>query len=137
MNKIIRIAQCPLWAGAAAVLAAGLMACGPSHSGSAHSAASSIAANPSVQADEQEAAQLVRHCVTAAHVAAFKTCLENQVPVPARAALKACVASAAASSVGKKGARALFEQGAQACVATALKGSANIPGITPSPGASS
>jgi hypothetical protein len=122
------------------VLVAALAACsGGSHSsGAGRAAASSIAANPTVKADEQSAAAVIRSCANAAHITQVKACLEGKVALPQRKALEKCLASDATSVIGVKDAKARFEQGAQSCVATALLAStpgatANIPGFPASP----
>jgi hypothetical protein len=137
VNKIVTAA-------CAAALAAALAACGGgggSSSGAARSAAGSIAANPTVKADEQAAAKLIQGCLTAAHIADVKSCILGKVSKDKRTALGQCLARDAAGVVGRADARAKFAQGAQACVTTALAvpvpgASANIPGVTVTPGPS-
>ncbi len=141
MNKIVTTA-------CVAALAAALVACGSSgggdgssSSGAARSAAASIAANPTVKADEQAAARLIQGCLTAAHIAGVKSCILGKVSRDKRTALGKCLATDAAGVVGRPDAKAKFAQGAQACVATALAvpvpgASANIPGVTVTPGPS-
>jgi len=146
VSQVIRVNQPRWWHLAIAGLLIGalplLAACGggsASSSGSARAVASSIAANPSLKADEQAAAKLIQGCLTLAHVSDVKGCLLGKVSPDARKALGSCLAKAAASVVGQHDAKAKFGQGAQACVATALAvgGSvsplASIPGVTVTP----
>lgn len=116
-----------------------LAACSGSGSstGSVHAAASSIAANPTVRADEQAAVRLVQGCLSGARIADVKGCIEGKFSPEARAGLGRCLAKAAAASAGP-GAKAKFAAGAQSCVATALEIStvspaARIPGVTVTP----
>jgi hypothetical protein len=104
-----------------AALVAAAAGCG-SHS-SAGSTARAAATSTAVTADEQAAARLVQPCVTAAHIATAKSCIEGKVPPAKRAALKACLASdvAAIPGVHATAARQAFKDGAQACVAAALQ----------------
>ena len=142
MSKIVTTA-------CVAALAAALAACGSSSggdgssssSGAARSAAASIAANPTVKADEQAATRLIQGCLTAAHIAGVKSCILGKVTRDKRTALGKCLATDAAGVVGRQDAKAKFAQGAQACVTTALAvpvpgASANIPGVTVTPGPS-
>lgn len=134
MESAQRAAAAIALAAAAALLAA----CGSSgSSGSARAAASSIAANPSVKADEQAAVKIIQGCATGAHIADVKGCIEKRFSPDARTALGRCLAKAAAASIGTD-AKAKFAAGAQACVATALEAStvspaASIPGVTVTP----
>lgn len=112
-------------------------ACGGGGDSSAHSAASSIAANPSVKADEQAAVKILQGCATLAHVADVKGCILDRFSPEARTALGRCLAKAAASAIGPGG-KQKFLDGAQACVATALEADkvsplASIPGVTVTP----
>jgi hypothetical protein len=108
-----------VWPVLAALVALMPVACGKS-SPAVSSRAHAIASSTVVAGDEQAAARLVQSCVTAAHIAQVKSCLESKVPPAKRAALRACLASDAASSIGPGG-KAKFKAGAQACVAAALK----------------
>lgn len=86
----------------------------------AGSHARALASSTVMQADEQAAARLVQSCVTAAHLAAVKSCLEGKVPLAKRTALGQCLAADATATAGRPGAVARFRAGAQACVAKAL-----------------
>jgi hypothetical protein len=142
-------------AAAALATAALLAACGSSpggngSSGSVHAAASSLAANPTVQADVQAAQGLLADCVKQhpGSLSGIKACVLSQVPADKQAALKACLVTAAANDAKAdhhiKAALKDFEtssvsgRGAQPCIAAALKApvpgaSANIPGVTVTP----
>lgn len=85
-----------------------------------HGAIASVAANPTVKADEQEAARLVQSCVSASSILGIKSCLEGKVSKDKRKAYGACLATAAAGVVGKSGAKVLFEAAAQDCTRKAL-----------------
>lgn len=138
MDNYLKVAMA---APAIAVLAL-LTACsggGGGNSGSVHAAASSIAANPTVKADEQAAVRIVQGCTGLAHIADVKGCIEKHFSPDARTALVQCLAKAGASAIGP-GAKAKFAAGAQACVATALEANtvssmASIPGVTVTPSA--
>jgi hypothetical protein len=112
---------------AAVVLAASVAAGCGSHSGSGAGSTSSharaVASSTAVRADEQAAVKLVQSCLTATHIATFKSCVEGKVPAAKRTALKQCLAKDVAAIPGLHAAAAkkALKDGAQACVATALK----------------
>ena len=162
MSQVIRIARSRWWrlvtASLLVIALPLLVACGSgSKAGNASSAravASSIAANPTVQADVQAAQALLADCARQhpGSLSGIRDCLLAQVPKGKQAALKACLVTAAANDLKAdhhlKAAIRDFEasstngRGAQPCIATALKApvpgaSANIPGYpaTVTPGA--
>jgi hypothetical protein len=94
-----------------------------SSAGSTSSHARAVASSTAVRADEQAAVKLVQSCLTATHIATFKSCVEGKVPPAKRAALKQCLARDVAAIPGLHAAAAkkALKDGAQACVATALK----------------
>lgn len=107
----------------AAAVAVLVVACNGTghHSTAARQAVHSAAANPTVAAGEQAAAKLVASCVTSAHLADAKTCIEGKLPPAKRAAAKTCLAQAAATAAGHPGhVRETFRPLAQSCAATAL-----------------
>lgn len=107
----------------AVVLAASVAAGCGSHSGSTSSHARAVASSTALRADEQAAVKLVQSCLTATHIATFKSCVEGKVPAAKRSALKQCLAKDVASIPGvhASAAKQALKDGAQACVATALK----------------
>lgn len=111
----------------AVVLAASVAAgCGSHSGGSAGSTSSharAVASSTALRADEQAAVKLVQSCLTATHIATFKSCVEGKVPAAKRAALKQCLAKDVASIPGvhASAAKQALKDGAQACAATALK----------------
>lgn len=112
-----------MYAVAVVLAASAAVGCGSHSAGSTSSHARAVASSTALRADEQAAVKLVQSCLTATHIATFKSCVEGKVPVAKRAALKQCLAKdvAAIPGVHASAAKKALKDGAQACAATALK----------------